>query len=85
LQRETLPCFLIGQTSALIPAFGSFTGCGTVEPGAGDRAFVTVEGEVLEVTLPVDLDPNAYPAELHEMAEVDSPGSGTQGSPDGDL
>jgi len=85
LQRETLPCFLIGQTGALIPAFGSFTGCGTVEPGPGDRAFVTVEGEVLEVTLPVDLDPNAYPAELHEMAEVESPGSGTQGSPEGHL
>ncbi|HVQ45308.1 MAG TPA: ligase-associated DNA damage response endonuclease PdeM [Gemmatimonadales bacterium] len=85
LQRETLPCFLIGQTGALIPAFGSFTGFGTVEPGPGDRAFVTVEGEVLEVSLPVDLDPNAYPPELHEMAEMESPGSRGQSSPDGDL
>jgi hypothetical protein len=67
LQRETLPCFVIGQTGALLPAFGSFTGFGNVQPGAGDRAFVVVEGEVLEVNLPVDLDPNAYPPELHEM------------------
>jgi metallophosphoesterase superfamily enzyme len=66
LQRETLPCFVIGQTGALIPAFGSFTGFGSVEPGPGDRAFVVVEGEVLEVSLPVDLDPNAYPPALHE-------------------
>ena len=85
LQQETLPCFLIGQTGALIPAFGSFTGFGTVEPGVGDRAFVTVEGEVLEVSLPVDLDPNACPPELHEMAEVEGPGSRAQGSPDGEL
>jgi uncharacterized protein len=67
LQRETLPCFVIGQAGALIPAFGSFTGFGNVEPGPGDRAFVVVEGEVLEVSLPVDVDPNAYPPALHEM------------------
>jgi hypothetical protein len=32
------------------------------------------------VSLPVDLDPNAYPPELHEMAEVETPGWRTQGS-----
>ena len=68
LQRETLPCFLIGQTGALIPAFGSVTGFGNVEPAPGDRAFVAVEGEVLEVSLPVDRDPDAYPPALHEMS-----------------
>lgn len=71
LQRETLPCFVIGQSGALIPAFGSFTSLGQVEPGPGDRAFVVVEDEVLEVTLPVDLDPNAYPPALHEMSQTD--------------
>jgi len=76
LQRETLPCFVIGQTGALVPAFGSFTGFGSVEPGPGDRAFVTVDGEVLEVSLPLDLDPNAYPPALHEMSHADSPASG---------
>src|SRR5918994_245534 len=57
LQRETLPCFVFGPTGAVIPAFGSFTGFGNVEPGPGDRAFVVVEGEVLEVSLPVDQGP----------------------------
>jgi uncharacterized protein len=71
LQRETLPCFLVGRRGALIPAFGSFTGFGAVEPGPGDRAFVVVEGEVLEVPVPVDLDPNAYPTPLHEMSQTD--------------
>jgi DNA ligase-associated metallophosphoesterase len=71
LQRETLPCFVIRPTGALIPAFGSFTGLGVVEPAPGDRAFVVVEGEVLEVPTPVDLNPNAYPTELHEMSQTD--------------
>jgi DNA ligase-associated metallophosphoesterase len=71
LQRETLPCFLVGQTGTLIPAFGSFTGLGAVEPEPGDRAFIVVEDEVLEVTLPVDLDPNAVPPPLHEMSPTE--------------
>jgi hypothetical protein len=79
LQRETLPCFVFGATGAVIPAFGSFTGFGQVEPGPGDRAFVVVEGEVLEVSLPVDLGPNAYPPELHEMSHAEGPGSRDQG------
>jgi uncharacterized protein len=71
LQRETLPCFVVGQMGALIPAFGSFTGFGDVEPGPEDRAFVVLEGEVLEVSLPVDLGPNAYPPALHEVTQPD--------------
>jgi uncharacterized protein len=71
LQRETLPCFLIGEGAALIPAFGSFTGLGAVEPGPGDRAFVIAGDEVLEVSSPVDLEPNAYPTELHEMSPTE--------------
>jgi hypothetical protein len=39
-----------------------------VEPGPGDKAFVVVEGEVLEVALPIDLGPNAVPPDLHEMS-----------------
>ena len=72
LQRETLPCFLIGKNAAILPAFGSFTTLGAVEPGPGDRAFVIASGEVLEVTAPVDLDPTAYPTSLHEMSAPDS-------------
>jgi uncharacterized protein len=71
LQRETLPCFLIGKRSAIIPAFGSFTGFGAVQPEPEDRAFVVAADEVLEVTAPVDLSPTAYPTVLHEMAQGD--------------
>ncbi|MGZ8392627.1 MAG: ligase-associated DNA damage response endonuclease PdeM [Gemmatimonadales bacterium] len=70
LQRETLPCFLVGRQRMILPAFGSFTGFGVVQPGPDDRAFVTVEDEVLEVTEPVDLSPTGYPAALHEMSET---------------
>jgi DNA ligase-associated metallophosphoesterase len=71
LQRETLPCFLVGQRGAIIPAFGSFTGFGAVQPGPEDRAFVVAADEVLEVAAPVDLSPNAYPTALHELARTD--------------
>lgn len=72
LQRETLPCFIIGKTAALIPAFGSFTGFGVVEPGPEDRAFVIAGDEVLEVSAPVDLDPTAVPTRLQAMSQSDS-------------
>lgn len=49
LQRERLPCFLLRERVALLPAFGSFTGLGTVEPGPGDRAFVVADAEVIEI------------------------------------
>ena len=67
LQRETLPCFLIGQRGAVLPAFGSFTGCSVVQPQPGDRAFVVAQDEVMEVTQPADLGPSAYPTALHEV------------------
>jgi DNA ligase-associated metallophosphoesterase len=49
LQRERLPCFLLGPAGALLPAFGSFTGLCSVRPGPADRAFVVADGEVIEV------------------------------------
>ena len=68
LQRETLPCFLVGKRGAIIPAFGNFTGFGTVQPGPEDRAFVVASDEVLEVAAPIDMSPSAYPPALHEAA-----------------
>ncbi|MGH7509144.1 MAG: ligase-associated DNA damage response endonuclease PdeM [Gemmatimonadales bacterium] len=65
LQRETLPCFVIGQLGAIIPAFGSFTGCTLVQPEPGNRVFVVAGDEVLEVGESVDPSPTAYPAALH--------------------
>lgn len=50
LQRERLPCFLLREHSAILPAFGSFTGLGMIEPGPRDRAFVVADAEVIEVT-----------------------------------
>jgi uncharacterized protein len=67
LQRETLPCFLIGPRGAILPAFGSFTGCSVVQPQPGDRAFVVAQDEVMEVTEPAALGPNAHPTALHEV------------------
>jgi uncharacterized protein len=71
LQRETLPCFLIGKQRALIPAFGSFTTLTAVEPVPGDRAFVVADDEVLEIPAPVDPNPAAYPTSLHEMSHTE--------------
>jgi uncharacterized protein len=64
LQKETLPCFVIGKQHAIIPAFGSFTSFGAIDPGPDDRVFVLAEDDVLEVAAPVDLGPNAYPTPL---------------------
>jgi DNA ligase-associated metallophosphoesterase len=71
-QRETLPCFVIGKHAALLPAFGSFTGFGAVQPGPEDRAFVVAGDEVLPVATPVNLEPSPHPAALHEMSPRDS-------------
>lgn len=42
------PCFWFRQTSAVLPAFGRFTGCSTIAATAGDRVFVIGDGEVIE-------------------------------------
>lgn len=47
-QRVRLPCFWLGARSAVLPAFGDFTGLWPVTPAAGDRLFVVAGDEVLE-------------------------------------
>jgi DNA ligase-associated metallophosphoesterase len=49
LFRERLPCFVVGESVAVLPAFGSFTGLGMITPEPGERIFVVAEGEVLPV------------------------------------
>ncbi len=44
-----MPCFWFTHESAVLPAFGSFTGGGRIHPGAGDRVFVVGDDGVLEV------------------------------------
>jgi DNA ligase-associated metallophosphoesterase len=49
LFRERLPCFVVGERMAVLPAFGSFTGLGMVTPEEGERVFVVADDEVVEV------------------------------------
>jgi DNA ligase-associated metallophosphoesterase len=45
--RERLPAFVFGERVGLLPAFGSFTGGGTVEPEPDARIYVVADDEVL--------------------------------------
>lgn len=42
------PCFWFRRASAVLPAFGRFTGCSTIAATAGDRVFVIGDAEVIE-------------------------------------
>lgn len=48
-QHLRLPCFLFGVRSAVLPAFGDFTGLADIEPAAGDRIFAVAEEGVIRV------------------------------------
>jgi uncharacterized protein len=48
-EKLRLPCFHIGRQTAVLPAFGSFTGLAAVRRKSGDRVFVIAEDEVVEV------------------------------------
>ena len=49
LQRERLPCFVLGPRLAVLPAFGSFTGLAAMDLAGGERLFVVAEDEVVPV------------------------------------
>jgi DNA ligase-associated metallophosphoesterase len=44
-----LPCFLLRGNTLVMPAFGSFTGGAIIRPEVGDRIFVTLREEVIEL------------------------------------
>jgi DNA ligase-associated metallophosphoesterase len=44
-----LPCFLLRGNTLVMPAFGSFTGGAIVKPESGDRIFVTLRDQVIEL------------------------------------
>ena len=46
---ERLPCFWLTPRTAVLPAFGSFTGVAPVSPEPSDRIFVIADDEVLSV------------------------------------
>jgi DNA ligase-associated metallophosphoesterase len=45
-----LSCFWFGDNQAILPAFGDFTGCATVNPAEGDNVFVIADGEVIKLS-----------------------------------
>lgn len=45
----TLPCFYIGESHALLPAFGRFTGLALVHPNPGERVYAIANSEVIEI------------------------------------
>ena len=47
--RLKLPCFFLGRAAGLMPAFGAFTGHGTVSPRRGDRVYVMTGDRVVAV------------------------------------
>ena len=49
LQRERLSCFWLTPHTAVLPAFGGFTGLAPVRPGPDDRIFVIAENDVIPV------------------------------------
>ena len=46
--KETLPCFCFQPQSALLPAFGVFTGNQVIRPSPDDRIYIIAEDEVIE-------------------------------------
>jgi DNA ligase-associated metallophosphoesterase len=54
-------CYWFTPTTAVLPAFGRFTGTFRVRPRRGDRVFVVGPGEVLEAATPPPRSPPAPP------------------------
>lgn len=50
LASETFPCFWFGSQTAVLPAFGAFTGLKRIRPRRGDKLFIVAEGRVVEVS-----------------------------------
>ncbi|MEM9751754.1 MAG: ligase-associated DNA damage response endonuclease PdeM [Planctomycetota bacterium] len=48
--RMRLPCFVLGERYAVLPAFGAFTGAKCVSPKKGQRIYVVGPGRVADVS-----------------------------------
>jgi DNA ligase-associated metallophosphoesterase len=48
-QRIKLPCFYFGDNTAILPAFGTFTGTSIIQPKEGEKIFIIADGKVLSV------------------------------------
>ena len=51
--RESLrlPCFMLGTTRAVLPAFGAFTGGHALIPQVTDRVYVVAEGSIFPIEI----------------------------------
>lgn len=45
--QVTLPCFYLGDTVGVLPAFGDFTGTATIHPRQGERVYVIADEEIM--------------------------------------
>jgi DNA ligase-associated metallophosphoesterase len=50
-QRLYMPCFYFGMKSALLPAFGSFTGNYRINPAQNESVYAVVEDEVIQIPI----------------------------------
>jgi len=50
-QHVRLSCFWFGAEVGVLPAFGEFTGCASIEARRGDRVWVVAEDYVIPVTV----------------------------------
>ena len=48
-ERAWLPCFWFRPQTAVLPAFGEFTGLGDIDVAAGDRIWLVADGAVVGV------------------------------------
>lgn len=48
-QRERLPCFVFGESTAVMPAFGDFTGLADADPDSSARIYAIADTAVIEV------------------------------------
>ena len=49
-QRERVPCFWFGDDVGVLPAFGEFTGCVSIDSKRTDRVWAVADQSVLDVT-----------------------------------
>jgi DNA ligase-associated metallophosphoesterase len=48
-ERLRLPCFALGRSVGILPAFGEFTGTALTDPGPGGRVYVIAGDDVVQV------------------------------------
>jgi metallophosphoesterase superfamily enzyme len=51
-ERSRLPCFWFGERTAVLPAFGEFTGLSDIKPISGDGVWVVADSAVVQAHAP---------------------------------